>query len=117
MPSQTVTVSSSKIIHAGLSSTLAVLHDPPSLARLNPLVIAVDQSPKDPSTYLITDRMRIFGFSVGIQWVYSAKFTFLENGADVVVEAAHGVRLINQWRAQAIGAGVEVTENGSVIIH
>jgi hypothetical protein len=109
-------VTTSKTIKASVSSALRLLHDPISLARLNPLVIAVHQSPKDPRVYVITDSLRMFGFSVGIQWAYTARYTLVEDGADFEVEAPGGIRLINQWRAKASGDDVEVTENGGVAI-
>lgn len=108
------TVTTPKTIHTPLSSALAVLHDPISLTRLNPLVITVEQCTKDPRVYVITDRLRVFGFTVGIQMTYTAKFTLMEDGVDTEIEAPGGIHLINRWRVKANGEGVVVTGNGGV---
>ncbi|KAF8584979.1 hypothetical protein K439DRAFT_1344575 [Ramaria rubella] len=108
------TITSNKVINAPLSKALAVLHDPPTLARLNPLVVAMVQDTRDPNLYTITDRMTMFGITVGRQWAYTAKFFFTEDGVDTDIEAAAGVKLKNQWRAKAQGDKVEVTETVTI---
>jgi len=104
-------ISSSRVIHAPVSSVLAVLHNPTKLAQLNPLVVSVTQNPEDHDSYTITDKITILGIS--FPEVYTAKFLFIPDGVDSDVRASAGVRLRNEWRVKAHDDVSEVTETGA----
>ncbi|KAE9411058.1 hypothetical protein BT96DRAFT_247163 [Gymnopus androsaceus JB14] len=64
---------------------LQVLHDPPALIGLNPLVTkcvpALDSDPSQPMVYTVHDDLRVFKvFKTEV--VYSAKFTRTSDGTD-----------------------------------
>jgi len=106
------TVSSSKIIDAPIADAITLLHDPPRLAGLNPLVVSVTQSHEDASEYTIVDEKISLWGRISIPTLpYNAKFLSLDDGVNVDVRAMGVVKLQNQWRAKALGEDqCEVTE-------
>lgn len=110
----TRTVSSSKVINASRDAILEVLHDPPTLIKLSPLVTGVTVSPTDPDFYTITDKFVFLGF-MSTSMNYTAKFTRTEDGITSLVNAGAGTELLNNWRVHSVeGGGYVVTEEVTV---
>ena len=76
------------------------------------MVVSVAQNLEDHSSYTITDKITMWGISLGTE-VYIVKFLFTHDGVDTDVQASAGVRLKNQWRVKAHGDDCEVTETGA----
>ncbi|KDQ10316.1 hypothetical protein BOTBODRAFT_58219 [Botryobasidium botryosum FD-172 SS1] len=111
----TATIVSSKIINAPIADVISILHDPPRMAHLNPLVVSVVQSAEDPQLYTITDKMKLGGVVPMPSFSYTARFAPVEDGVDSEVEAMGLLKSHNQWRARAIGESqCEVTETAFV---
>ena len=88
------------VIDRGLPPTaqvLAILHDLPTLARLNPLVKDIKQHPLKENTWVLTDTIRLFGL-IDYSFDYEIDTTNVADGMDSVVRAPMGVVLRQQWR-------------------
>jgi hypothetical protein len=98
----------------GPAQVLAILHDMPTMARLNPLVKDVKRHPKKDGTWIVTDVIRLFGF-INYSFDYEVDATSVADGQDSVVRAPLGVVLCQQWRvAPAQNGQSTLTEAVSV---
>ncbi|CAL1695956.1 unnamed protein product [Somion occarium] len=104
----TRSLTSTKRINCSLTSALEFLHDPKAIIDLNPLVIGREPHPNDPNLYTIKDRMKVLGRYV--EFDYTAKFTFREDGCETEVRAPGGTTLKSRWTASEVEGGVEVRE-------
>jgi hypothetical protein len=91
-------------LHARTAQVLAILHDLPTLARLNPLVKDIKRHPLSEKTWVLTDTIRLLGL-VNYSFDYEVDATHIADGLDSVVRAPMGVVLHQQWR-------VSPAENG-----
>ena len=87
---------------------LAILHDLPTMARLNPLVKDIKRHPLKERTWVLTDTLRLFGF-VNYSFNYEVDTTHVADGLDSVVRAPMGVVLRQNWR-------VSPAENGQSVL-
>jgi hypothetical protein len=111
------TITSSVTTSASVNDALGIVHKPPTLIRLSPLVVSVVEAPQTsaegslPSSlqYVVTDRLPIIG-----GWTFdrsfSADFTPLVDGMDARVDAGLGVRLWNKWRVREAAEGAIIEE-------
>jgi len=96
------------VIDRGTAQVLTILHDLPTLARLNPLVKDVKQHPLKENTWVLTDTTRLFGL-IDYSFDYEIDTTNVADGMDSVVRAPLGVVLRQQWR-------VSPAENGRSVL-
>jgi hypothetical protein len=95
---------------------LAFIHDIERLARLNPLVIAIEKGGEE-NVWKVTDRILLLGF-IPYRVVYEISAVFVEDGVDVDVSAPMGIRSFSKWRVTNGGEkGYVVTEEASVEAH
>lgn len=107
------TLVTSKTVNVSLEHALNAVQDPPTLIRLNPLVIGYDTKPDDPSHYIIADRLKVMGMDRETK--YAAKFSSQPDGMISVVRAGGGVNLKNHWRVRVSEGGeVEIIEEVTV---
>ncbi|KAE9411057.1 hypothetical protein BT96DRAFT_912406, partial [Gymnopus androsaceus JB14] len=90
---------------------LQVLHDPPALTGLSPLVtkcVALD--PSQPTLYTVHEDINVFNvFKAEI--VCSVKFTRTSDGTDTQVKAGAWTTLAGKWRVKRNDAGeIEISE-------
>ncbi|KDQ63688.1 hypothetical protein JAAARDRAFT_53877 [Jaapia argillacea MUCL 33604] len=105
----TRTVSTTKLVKVPTDEVILALHQPPTIVRLNPLVIDCSPDPNDPTLFVVTDNLKVLGvFPTTIK--YTVKFSFVEDGFDSVVNAGGGTLLTNKWRATAVQDGTEIHE-------
>jgi hypothetical protein len=95
-------------VHAPPEAVLAVLDDPPSFMRLNPLVVAVDPVPGEAGAYVVTDVLRMLG--VSFRFRYKVCWQRVADGSDSEVLTAPATHLRNTLRVRADGPGSIVTE-------
>lgn len=108
----TTSVTSAIVVKSSGEAVLAVLHDPYTLARLNPLVQTVVASQEHPDTYTITDRFHFLGLSFNM--TYTATLTILADGSDFQTRAGAGTTITNTWRAEEVAEGIKVTEEATI---
>jgi hypothetical protein len=109
----TRSVTGSKVIHCSLAAALEVLHDPPSLIEMNPIVLSKTADPSNRASYRVTDRLLVFGY-FHTQTTYTCTFSFCDDGVDVDVNAGAGTKGKTRWRARAVESGTEVCEEVSM---
>ncbi|KAJ4486216.1 hypothetical protein J3R30DRAFT_1471443 [Lentinula aciculospora] len=99
-----------------VDDVLRVLHDPPALVGLNPLVTKCESlDPSKPDLYTVHDDLKVFGlFTMDI--VYEVNFSSTNDGTDTEVEAALWTTLREQWRGKKKEDNnkVEISENVTV---
>ncbi|KAH7104650.1 hypothetical protein BKA62DRAFT_767708 [Auriculariales sp. MPI-PUGE-AT-0066] len=102
-------IRSSQVVNASVPDALRALHDPPTMIKLNPLVIAHQQDDLDPSLWSITDHLNFM--CIHTTTVFTAKFTLAEDGCITETRAAAGVYLQNRWRVSIGPSGkCEISE-------
>ncbi|KDQ10317.1 hypothetical protein BOTBODRAFT_36419 [Botryobasidium botryosum FD-172 SS1] len=102
MSSTTTRVVLSKITNARIADVIAILHDPPRMARLNPTVISVVQSAEDPQLYTITGKSMLGGI-IPIPFSCTTRYTPVDDGVNAETEATGLLTGRNEWRAKEIG--------------
>ncbi|KAJ3844858.1 hypothetical protein F5878DRAFT_670340 [Lentinula raphanica] len=83
-----------------IDGILRILHDPPVLVGINPLVTKCEVlDPSKPNVYTIHDALPILGlFTLPI--VYTVNFELTNDGTDTEVEAGMGTTIAEQWRVK-----------------
>ncbi|KAJ3976997.1 hypothetical protein EV361DRAFT_162165 [Lentinula raphanica] len=83
-----------------IDDVLRILHDPPTLVGINPLVTKCEVlDPSKPAVYTIYDALPILGlFTLPI--VYTVRFELTNDGTDTEVEAGMGTTIVEQWRVK-----------------
>jgi hypothetical protein len=112
----TTVLSNSQIIHVPIETAIQKLQDPKVLFSESPIVVAYTQSPSDPDTYTVTEKVPVLNcFSFTTQ--FPAKFSKLPNGVETQVAADLGTTLINRWTlTPADGGGLLLTEQDTVTV-
>ena len=108
------TIRTSGVVHCSYADALKLLHDPIAMIKLNPLVTDHQQHANEQDTYLITDKLKIFGITK--MQTYKAKVEKVEDGITFHVDAG-SVTSTNHWklRRTADNEGkIEVLEEAHV---
>ncbi|KAJ7110153.1 hypothetical protein C8R44DRAFT_884147 [Mycena epipterygia] len=102
-----------KRVNAPLKNTLRLLHDPPALMHLSPLIVSVVNDPEDAEKYTISD---VLVMPFGTQKItYQARITLHDDGMRAESVAGAGTRTVSRYTARAMSEGVtEVEEIVSV---
>jgi hypothetical protein len=96
------------VVRAAPAAVLALLDDLPAFIRLNPLVVAVDRVPGEGGAHLVTDRLRVLGFSFDLR--YEVRAVRVPQGLDFEVRASRATRLHNELRVFPEGGGARVRD-------
>ncbi|KAJ6610058.1 S-adenosyl-L-methionine-dependent methyltransferase, partial [Mycena sp. CBHHK59/15] len=105
-------ISYTQHISAPLSTVLQLIHDPPALMHLSPLIVSVSVDPKDPAKHTIVDDLCLFGFRT--KMTYFANITIHEDGMTADVAAGAGTRTETRYAARAVPGGTEVEEKCTI---
>lgn len=92
------TIQTRGTIKASHEDTLAVLQDPSTMITLNPLVIHHETKSDDPSTYYITDNIKVFSWDTTTK--YTARVEPIEDGITFHVSAGVGMSSVNVWKSR-----------------
>lgn len=99
-------VSTSGIIRVSQETALLFLHNMGGMITLNPLVQSYETLPDDPSTFVITDRLKVLFWTTTTK--YTARGTTTDDGIIFVVKAGGGMTSTNRWKCSK-----RDTEDGS----
>jgi hypothetical protein len=102
------------VIEATYEDALKLVHNHSAMIRLNPLVVDHQPHPTEPDTHVITDKLKVLGFTK-LQ-SYKAKVEKVDDGIIFHVDAGP-VTSVNHWRLKRVaedGRKVEVTEEANV---
>ncbi|EJD04045.1 uncharacterized protein FOMMEDRAFT_167326 [Fomitiporia mediterranea MF3/22] len=96
------------VIKVPQEEVLNVLKDPPTVITLNPLVAYYEVKPEDPSTYVITDTIKMPFFTT--KTTYTARVEFGENRTTFHVKASGGMTSTNHWTSKRRDEQPDTTE-------
>jgi len=107
-------VSYTKQINVPLQTVLGILHDPPALMGLSPLITDVSVDPKDKTKYKIEDSLALLlGYRTKIK--YTATITLPDDGMHAESAAGMGTRTNVRYTARAISEEkTEVVEDTTI---
>ncbi|KAJ7293638.1 S-adenosyl-L-methionine-dependent methyltransferase [Mycena rebaudengoi] len=93
---------------ASVSVVLQLLHDPPALIRLSPLVIDVSVDPADPTNHHIVDSLVMLGYRTTLK--YQARIILHDDGITAHVVAGAGTRTVSRYTVRTIDEETEIEE-------
>ena len=115
---RTRTVTFTRTVSCTLEKAISFLHSPPSLIDMNTRVDHREQSPDDPTLWIIQYHIPVLGFTY--RFSYTAKVTQCEDGATFDVDPPMGVQLRTRWTAEEVDSEgkpeVKITEEVKVMV-
>ncbi|KAI5123574.1 hypothetical protein M0805_003392 [Coniferiporia weirii] len=109
------TVISTAALAVPYDVALAAIQDVPTMITLNPLVSTYEVKPDDPSTYIITDTLKLLHFFTR-RTKYTINTELEDNGITFLVKAEGGMTSTNYWKVcrREDATTVEVVEESHI---
>jgi carbon monoxide dehydrogenase subunit G len=106
-------LSFTKSVAVPVQEVVRLLHDPPSLMQLSPLITSVSVDPGDATKYTIVDTLFVLGYRTTV--TYNARITLHDDGMRAESNAGAGTRTVVHYTVRAISERVtEIEETVTV---